>query len=314
MAPGKRLSREEFISRAIQIHNNVYDYSRVEYKNFTTKVEILCPTHGVFFQKAEYHLCGYGCSKCGLDKSAAKQRKSIVAFVNDSNKIHHYKYDYSKVEYKNWHTKVKILCPNHGEFLQSPNNHQSGHGCPKCVAEATSLQKSHTTDIFIAKAITVHGTRYDYSKTTYTKDADKVIIICPEHGEFFQVAGYHLSGHGCPACKSSNGEKLVRHFLKENRIPFEEQKRFASCRNQLPLPFDFYIPHLNMCIEYDGEGHYYHIPRHTNSRCSQEFDQTKANDQIKTEFCKVNDIKLIRIPYWEKKNIRSILKCQLGIE
>ena len=123
------------------------------------------------------------------------KKKTTVEFINEARKVHGEKYDYSKVEYRNNREKVIIICPEHGEFLQSPEKHLSGQGCPACGGT-----KKNTTDIFIEKARKVHGEKYDYSKVEYTTNKKKVCIICPEHGEFWQDPHNHLKGKGCPVC------------------------------------------------------------------------------------------------------------------
>ena len=108
-------------------------------------------------------------------------------FIKKAKEIHGNKYDYSKVEYKNTSTKVCIICPEHGEFWQTPNHHLQGHGCPKCKNEKIRKRHTHNITIFIEKARKVHGDKYDYSKAEYINASTKVCIICPEHGEFWQT-------------------------------------------------------------------------------------------------------------------------------
>lgn len=134
--------------------------------------------------------------------------------------VHGDRYRYDKVEYHGSQCKVVVICPVHGEFLITPANHSSGRGCPKCAHNA-KLDR----DAFIAKARAVHGDKYDYSRTVYTKNADKVIIVCPVHGEFVQQANAHLQGHGCPHCRDVSSKQAerklrsdmqLRDFLKRN--------------------------------------------------------------------------------------------------
>ena len=112
----KKSTKEEFIKKAELIHNGKYDYSNVEYVNSQTKVSIICPIHGKFLQTPAMHLSGNGCPKCKAQKQGNIQRKKVEDFVNEAKEIHGDKYDYSKVNYKNTHDKVCILCPKHGEF------------------------------------------------------------------------------------------------------------------------------------------------------------------------------------------------------
>ena len=123
-----QLSEDEFIRRANLVHNNKYDYSKVNYINYHTKICIICPIHGEFWQEPANHLCGKGCRKCSRNSYNYKTDEWILL----AKQVHGNKYDYSKVSYKNSSTKVCIICPKHGEFLQEPNNHLIGQGCPKC--------------------------------------------------------------------------------------------------------------------------------------------------------------------------------------
>ncbi len=139
----RKLTTKEFTEQASIVHNNFYDYSLVEYINTKIKVKIICPIHGVFFQDPMSHKQGVGCPTCGLDKKTtilARQANKII-FITNSNIIHHNKYDYSLVEYINNHTKVKIICPIHGEFTQSPTVHVNN----KCGCRLCSLAKSLRT-------------------------------------------------------------------------------------------------------------------------------------------------------------------------
>ena len=292
----KKLTTEQFIEKAKLIHGNKYDYSLVEYKSAHVKVKIICPNHGVFEEQPSHHLKGHGCKKCaGTEKLTTEQ------FIEKAKLIHGDKYDYSLVDYKNANTKVKIICPKHGVFKQSPNVHLSKGGCdcPFCSHRSFKL----TTEEFIKKAKIAHGNNYDYSLTNYINGRTKVKIICPKHGVFEQLPNDHYK-KGCPKCNSSKGEIKVRNFLKENGILFEEQKKFKDCKNEKPLPFDFYLPEKNLLIEYDGEQHYF--PKEIFGG-EKGFTERKVNDKIKDEYAKKNGIKLIRIPYYDFDKIGEIL-------
>lgn len=128
-----------------------------------------------------------------------KRSKTTVEFVEDAIKVHGNKYDYSNVQYENTHTKVEIICNEHGMFEQKPNSHLNGNNCMKCVYP----NKIVSTKDFIVKANIAHNNKYDYSKAQYIKTKSKVTIICPNHGEFQQTAYIHLKGSECPKCSRS---------------------------------------------------------------------------------------------------------------
>lgn len=121
-------------------------------------------------------------------------------FIRRAQAIHGTKYDYSRVEYVNNKTKVKIICPVHGEFEQEPATHLQGKGCIKCGFAEMTKKLSRTNEQFIEEARRVHGDKYDYTKTRYVRKKDKVIITCPIHGDYEQTAHNHLRGAGCPVC------------------------------------------------------------------------------------------------------------------
>jgi len=124
---------EEFITEAIKIHGNKYDYNKVNYINNISPVTIICPIHGEFQQVPTVHINARGgCPICGKISAAEKQRISKEYFIKLANEIHKNKYNYSKMNYINYKTPITIICPIHGEFSQMPSKHLIGHGCPNC--------------------------------------------------------------------------------------------------------------------------------------------------------------------------------------
>lgn len=105
-------------------------------------------------------------------------------FVEKAKKVHGNTYDYSKVNYINAHTKICIICSEHGEFWQTPNNHLNGKGCPICGRKKVKEKQRDTYEEFVQKANKVHGDEYDYSKVNYINSQSKVCIVCPIHGNF----------------------------------------------------------------------------------------------------------------------------------
>lgn len=129
---GVKQTKQQFIDKGNKVHRNKYDYSKVDYINSGTKVEIICPEHGSFFQTPRNHIAGQGCRQCGLESNRQKFTKNSDKFKEQANLVHNNKYDYSKVEYSNNHTPVEIICPEHGSFFQRPSVHLKGSRCPEC--------------------------------------------------------------------------------------------------------------------------------------------------------------------------------------
>lgn len=202
-----KMHTSHFIKRAQSIHGNKYDYSKAEYKGVFDKVCIICPDHGEFWQSAHGHLSGSGCPQCGRIQSDLSRHKTNQEFIEQARKIHGDRYDYSKVKYIGVKQKVIIVCPQHGDFLQAPSSHLTGAGCPVCKKEHSASLQRKTTEWFLKKAHEVHGDRYDYSKTKYHDSTQKVCIICKKHGEFWQLPGNHIKGHGCVKCRADGNTK-----------------------------------------------------------------------------------------------------------
>ena len=211
----KPLTVKRFIERAIEKHGNRYDYSNVEFAGVESKIKIICPEHGEFTQRVMVHLKGFNCPSCGRESTAQKLNYSQDRFIKDSQVTQGNKYDYSQVEYINAQSKVKILCPEHGVFEQRPANHIRGIGCSKCSDLIAGEKRRLTTEEFIEEAKLIHGAKYDYSKVVYTTFHDKVEIVCPEHGAFWQSAVNHVKGNksGCPGCAISGFDQTKPALL-----------------------------------------------------------------------------------------------------
>ena len=370
MGKTTRLTTEEFIVRAKKIHSERYNYSKTEYTNNHTKVCIICLEHGEFWQTPAMHLKGNGCPKCAKEKNRNNRFDTTEVFINKAKMVHGDKYDYSKVEYVDSYTKVCIICPIHGEFWQTPNSHLQGRGCKKCVNKFDGQNGSHTLESFIEKANTVHGNKYNYSKVRYVDNRTKVCIVCPEHGEFWQIpqnhlhgAGCrecdnerkrafkkyttesiiekfktvngdyydyskfvytgifnksivicpkhgifettphdHLKGHGCPMCNQSSLEKEIKDALIENNICFEEQKTFDWLIYKGHQYLDFYIQKYNIAIECQGIQHFKPAYFFTKNYETAEkgFEEIVFRDNNKKKLCEENGINIL---YFSHKNI-----------
>ena len=295
-AKRKTYTQEEFIEKCKAKHNNKYDYSKTIYTHNKEKVCIICPKHGEFWQVANSHLAGMGCPKCNKSNKLTKDE-----FIEKAKSVHGDKYDYSKVEYKNSSTKVCIICPEHGEFWQTPNGHLSGHGCRECDNERKREIKYSTKEI-INRFKEVHGDYFDYSKFNYNGIFEKSIIICPIHGEFEMSAHEHIKGHGCPVCNQSALEKEIKDELLKNNIEFEEQKTFDWLTYKSKQYLDFYIPKYNVAIECQGIQHFKPTPFFTKNYNNAEigFKEIVKRDLNKKKLCEENGVKLL---YFAHKNI-----------
>lgn len=205
----KQKGLANFLKKAKEVHEDFYDYSKVEYESAHGKVKITCPEHGEFEQAVTHHISGRGCSLCGKLKCAESNTKTTEEFIRDAKKVHGDKYDYSETVYKSSTGHLKIICPEHGLFTKTAARHLAGEGCKKCKII------KYTTEYFLSEAKKVHGSTYDYSKVVCNSSKNKVVIICPEHGDFEQEASKHLLGQGCNLCGYAEGGRKQRKALED---------------------------------------------------------------------------------------------------
>ena len=286
----KKLTNSEVIEK-INTYCD-YDTSLVDYKNSATKLCLICHQeengveHGIFCTTIGHLKQGHGCPKCGTKKRISKRVMSLENFIERARNVHGDKYDYSKVEYKQAHTKICIICPKHGEFWQTPASHLQGKKCPKC----SKPHSKYTKDAFIKKAKEVHGDKYDYSKVEYINSQTKVCIICPKHGEFWQKPNDHLCGKGCPKCNESHLEKSVEGMLIKEKVKYIYQYKTQWLGKQ---SLDFYLPDYNIGIECQGTQHF-GVGKWA------ENDNIIERDKKKFSLCNDNQVDLIYLI--DKKN------------
>ena len=236
--PKNFTSLEEVIAKAKKLHGNTYEYTcLIRNAGQPLKVECVCAVHGTFVLRAARHYTeGCGCPKCATTTS-------LEEFKNRAIEKHGDKYDYSKVQFTTLKDHVTIGCPIHGDFVQKANDHLLYYGCGLCGIIQRAKTNTKTTEWFVAKAIDVHGNMYDYSKSVYTKAAKKLIICCPEHGEFTQQAIAHLSGQGCPLCGIAKVTAAKRNEPDKNGWSYHN---WELAGNSSPL-FDGFKLYLIEC-------------------------------------------------------------------
>ena len=245
------MTREEFISKSVKVHGYRYDYSKVEYKNNKTKVCIICPKHGEFWQIPTHHLSGHGCKRCASEQLWQSSRRKItfnefkMKIVSKFGDI----YDFSKSKFTGMHGIIEV--GHNGKFFKTTPS--------KLLSSSKPIKHSfvENKDDFVNKANKMYSNKYDYSKVEYKNSHTKVCIICPKHGEFWQTPNEHLSGHQCSKCNNSKMQDRVRKLLNEHNIEYIEEyspdflnEKFSHQR------YDFYLPKVNLVIECQGRQHF----------------------------------------------------------
>ncbi len=245
---GRKVTLEEFIERARAVHGDRYDYSKVVYKNNSTKVEVICAEHGSFFPKPINHIQNQsGCPACvGCKRTTAED------FIERARAVHGDRYDYSALNYAGVDSLVSIGCTDHGLFQQIAYDHTSGHGCKICGVEKCASANRRLLAEFIAKARAFHGDWFDYSRAAYINSTTLIEIICEAHGSFWQTPYNHANGSGCPACAreqtTSKGENELAQWVAGLGLQVSRNDRAALGSMEI----DIFLPDLKIGIEYNG--------------------------------------------------------------
>jgi hypothetical protein len=289
-----------FIQKCKIVHDNIYDYSKTAYKNSTSKIIITCNIHGDFSQLPPKHLFGQGCPKCSKFR-----KKTPLEFEEKAKKIHSNRYDYSKTDFTHIKNRSVIICPIHGEFLQTIDKHINfGRGCQICGGS-----KKKTQEEWLSEAKSIHGDLYDYSLSIYTNFESKLTILCKRHGAFDQTPHNHIKGkQGCPHCvhRISKGETEWLNYIG---LPNDSKHRNVYIKlSNRSIKADGFNPITNTVYEYYGD--YYHgnpvffdgekNNPHTKCTFGELYNKTLEKERIIIE----NGYKLITIweSNWRKQN------------
>ncbi len=239
-----RLSQEEFLVRLASLDTG-YGLEQVSYTSMDKPITLVCRNHGPFTARAGNVLYRKsGCPKCAGELTGLRSRKPLDYYVEKSRIIHGGRFEYLGVEYQGAAAYLRILCKDHGEFLQLAQDHIKGIGCSKCAVEV------YDHPSFINVATRVHGSRYDYSQAIYNKALSKVIICCKDHGPFAQTPSSHINGQGCPKCANvgpSDAQVEIANFMRQFTEVMEEAPIGESRKRA-----DVFLPGYSLAIEYHG--------------------------------------------------------------
>jgi phage antirepressor YoqD-like protein len=290
---GKKKTHEEYV-KELAIKNPAVEVVG-RYVNTNTAILHHCLIHDVLWNTTPSRvLHGAGCEECRVEKFRQVRCKTHAQYMQEVKSVNP---DIIVVgQYIDAHTPIEYYCIKHNiTWFTYPDNILRGCGCKECGNEKSKEKKIKSHEKYMSD---LYVTNPNIEVLEEYQGANVSILHrCKIDGyEWMARPGNILSGKGCPRCQEPHGEKHIRQWLYEHQIEYVSQKIFNDCRNQRPLPFDFYLPAYNLCIEYDGEQHF----RVVELFGGQEgFEQRKQNDEIKNQYCRDNNIHLLRIPYFK---------------
>lgn len=364
----RKLTKEEWVERAILKHGDKFDYSMVNFKGVDTLVKIICKDHGLFEITPYNHTHSkYGCEKCaGTYKMTTEEMKSfyiskgylplfetysnntenLLAMTQDGYftfsayaelkagktpeiisphnpytlknistwlKINNKIYTLISDTYIDNTTLLKWNCPLHGEFDLCWNHMQYYIGCQGCAdVSQRSKRASKIEDVIEQIRIEHNDNIIVINHDNYEHSHSNITCECRICGCIWNPSANNIKrgNSGCPGCDESKGELAIKEVLINKEISFIRESRFDDCRHKRTLPFDFYLPDYNCCIEYDGEQHFRPIEWFGGE---EKFVEMEHRDSIKNKYCKENGIKLIRIPYFQFDKAEEIIIRRLKL-
>lgn len=306
----KKKTHEEYVAE-LAIKNPTVQVIG-QYINARTPIDHYCLTHDVVWQAyPDNVLRGMGCKECRKIRLGNKLRKTTEEYKNELININP-NIDVLE-EYIDAKTPILHKCKlDEYEWLASPDSILRGTGCPLCAKKRISESKRKTHQEYVIDVAKVNPNIEVIGQ--YVNSQTPVLHRCKKDGCEWMARPYNiLNGYGCPTCQESKGERAIKKWLESYKIQYIHQKRFDDCKDILPLPFDFYLPEYNICIEYNGEQHYRPVDFAGKGQewAEQQLVKTQAHDQIKSQYCEDNNIRLLVIPYY--KNIEEELNNFLFI-
>lgn len=297
----------EFLEKSRNKFNNKYEYKFAKPgKNVRDNLLVKCPTHGWHAASMRTHYNSItGCTKCGILKGSIAniQFQTYAEYITAANLVHKNEYVYLPSNFVNLDSVINIKCRLHGVFSTKAGEHLNrARKCRKCRYDKRSIG----FDAFKKRANKIHDNAYIYYSNTYKTTNHPILLkhkLCGR--EFHQVVKKHLEGQGCKYCKSSLGEKLLREVFIKNKIEYNSQYRIMDYK----YSFDFYLPKLNILIEYDGAQHFKPIKFWGGE---ERYKIQLARDKYKDSLANMHDIPLIRIPYTEYDNLENYLLYRLS--
>ena len=249
------------------------------YVNTKVKIKHKCNKCGnIYLQTPDSHLRGRGCPKCGI-KNITKTHET---YVQECKKLG---YDLPIERYKGTGKCIKHKCSRGHIYIQRPNNHLQGQGCPICK------QSRKTTQSYIEDCKRLG---YDLPIEEYVNVNTNIKHKCKQGHTYSQRPSHHLYGIGCPICSQSHGEKFIQNYLDKHNIPYEPQKKFKDLKDKTYLSYDFYLSKQNILIEYQGKQHFIAMDFFGGTKC---FKVQQNHDKVKKEYAKNSGYTLLEPTY-----------------
>lgn len=314
MKSEKKTSKTHINLNYIQDYVSQFGYSLVENQEYhpNKTLKFICDKEHEFTSR--FYFIYKENRRCNICRRKREIERRMHNFITELKKDG---YIFLGGEYKNEKSKFKIRCPKGHESNMIYTNFMHGARCRQCYHDrASSLQRMDISTI--KQRIESRG----YSlKGNYINKDTPVLIECPEKHLWEVTVGNFQKGRICPVCNNgkSYGEMKILETLESLNINFKQEFSFHNLVSEKgsKLRFDFAVfsndNRLLCLIEYDGQQHFKPVKFNniTDGEAEKKYQENLIRDEIKNQYCKDNNIPLLRVPYWEFDNIQEILETYL---
>ncbi len=300
-----RAKWESFVNQ----YQGPYDFAMSCYAGMNQKVAFGCPVHGEQCMDAKNLINGKTCKLCAFAARSGTTRFTTRTVVDRFIATHGSVYDYSNVAYKSQQVPVEILCYRHGAFLQKPEFHWSGSGCPQCFHEdRRGGAQRESFESFAAKVEAAFGGLFDLTGVVYTNSQTNIEVVCTKHKQVCTTRGNWLvnGNNPCTKCNhmKSNGEQEVARFLNIFTDVTQRDRTVLK-----PKELDIYLPDRRLAVEYCGD--YWHSAGDADSA---KILRTKHYD--KHVACSALGIRLVTLyqSEWQQRKtvVKRLLRAAMG--
>lgn len=284
----------------------------------TKKVRIICDECGSefnspynsYYERFSNHrkdLCKSCTATSVHNRSKEDRAKKYFDKIKEVCRLNDYELITNESEFEGVHMDIWFKCPKHGVQSMMLDNFIRGHKCYSCSYESRANRCRNTPD-YVEQVVNSYNGNQLLNKHEYVSSKTRNLRVlcgkCKKNTFLVSFCDYYnVNVHQCRSCssKESVGEKLIADYLNKFSIEYVREKKFENCKDKRQLPFDFYVPKYNLIIEFDGQHHYFDVWG------KEHFERTQRHDDIKNKFCEDNDIHLLRIPYWDGRNVDKLI-------
>lgn len=279
----------------LESNNKPYKVVSKQYKNAHDKLTLLCLEHGEFKINWASISQGVGCKDCAVKQRSAKASHGLDRFIEVSKEKG---YTYIEGEYET--VKSILTVKDDYGYLYEVTIRTMLRDCVPLPVVDTNKYSIDNIRLTLKK----NYPTFELLSIEYKGSTEPLEVLCPEHGVYTTTWIRINDKCGCPQCSISNPESKCQIFLRNNNIKYEFQKKFQDCKNKRMLPFDYYIPDMNICIEIDGRQHFQVVEKFGGM---EDLKRNLKHGGIKNKYCRDNNILLLRIPYTKFNIMEEIL-------